>query len=133
MSWRSTDGGKTWSQGLRVNDVPESTREGLHGLAAAQDGTVWASGWIFAKKACGSMERSRRTAERRGAAISKIYVSPDGHICECCHPTAYIGPQGELYAMWRNWLSGSRDMYYAVSTDRKTWAAPEDSARALGP
>src|SRR4051794_15559699 len=41
-SWRSTDNGKSWSKGLRVNDVPEATREGLHGLAAAPDGTVWA-------------------------------------------------------------------------------------------
>ena len=55
-------------------------------------------------------------------ANQKVYESPDGHICECCHPTAYISPTGEMYAMWRNWVSGSRDMYYTRSTDGKTWA-----------
>ena len=63
------------------------------------------------------------------AANQKIYESPDGHICECCHPTAYIGPQGELYAMWRNWVSGSRDMYYAVSGRSKDLVRGEATRR----
>jgi hypothetical protein len=46
-----------------------------------------------------------------------IYDSPDGHICECCHPSTAIAPDGTLYTMWRNWLSGARDMYLGVSRD----------------
>jgi hypothetical protein len=46
-----------------------------------------------------------------------IYDSPAGHICECCHPSAAVAPDGTLSAMWRNWLGGSRDMYLAVSRD----------------
>lgn len=52
-----------------------------------------------------------------------VYESPDGHICECCHPSVKIGAKGEIVAMWRNWLSGNRDMYVARSTDGgKTFA-----------
>jgi hypothetical protein len=34
VAWRSTDGGKTWSRPVRVNDVAGSAREGLHAMAA---------------------------------------------------------------------------------------------------
>ena len=32
-AWRSTNGGRTWSKPVTVNDVPSSAREGLHSLA----------------------------------------------------------------------------------------------------
>ena len=121
MSWNSTDNGKSWSQGVRINDVPESAREGLHGIAAAEDGKVWTVWLDLREKGMRLYGSLSNDGGRTWAANQEIYASPDGHICECCHPTAYIGPKGELYAMWRNWLSGSRDMHYAVSTDRKTW------------
>ena len=54
-----------------------------------------------------------------------IYQSPDGHICECCVPNVAISPTGEIAAMWRNWLGGSRDMWAAMSTDGgKTFPKP---------
>jgi hypothetical protein len=122
ISWRSTDNGKTWSAGVRVNEVPDSAREGLHGMAGAPDGTLWIT-WLDIRHE--GMRLYGALSKDGGATWGdnqEIYVSPDGHICECCHPTAQIGPQGELVAMWRNWVSGSRDMYYAISSDAKTWS-----------
>ncbi len=112
--WISRDGGAHWSQAAGVNDVPKAAREGLHAMAAHSN-TV-ATAWLDLRTA---------KTELRGA-ISKdggvtwstnflIYRSPDGHICECCHPSLAFGPNGKLFAMWRNWLKGSRDMYLAVS------------------
>jgi hypothetical protein len=123
LSWRSTDGGKTWSEGTRVNDVPTSAREGLHGLAAGPNGVLWTVWLDLREKGMRLMGSISTDAGKTWQPNQLVYASPDGHICECCHPTAYVGPKGELYAMWRNWLSGSRDMYYAVSTDRKTWSS----------
>ena len=123
LSWRSADKGKTWSQGMRVNDVATSAREGLHGIAAGPNGTLWAVWLDLREKGMRLMGSLSTDAGKTWTPNQLVYASPDGHICECCHPTAYVGPNGELYAMWRNWLSGSRDMYYAVSTDRKTWSA----------
>lgn len=126
--WRSSDDGKTWSSGKMVNDVPGSAREGLHSLAAAPDGTAFLT-WLDLRT--GSMKLYGAVSRDGGLSWSPnrvVYESPDGHICECCHPNAGIGSKGELFAMWRNWKGGSRDMYLAASPDLgKSW-----SARKLG-
>ncbi len=41
LTWRSTDGGKTWLEGAHVNGVPSSAHEGLHHLAVSPDGTFY--------------------------------------------------------------------------------------------
>jgi hypothetical protein len=46
-----------------------------------------------------------------------IYQSPDGSVCQCCQPQAAYDPKGTLHVMWRNALSGARDMYYCSSKD----------------
>jgi len=62
-------------------------------------------------------------------ANSLIYKSPDGHICECCHPSVAMDAVGRVAVMWRNWLGGARDLYLATSGDRgKTF----NTARKLG-
>src|SRR6202040_2323112 len=43
-AWRSTDGGKTWSTGVTVNDQPASAREGLHAMTSAR-GLLFAA-WL---------------------------------------------------------------------------------------
>ena len=59
----------------------------------------------------------------------RLYSSPDGTICQCCHPSVTIDAKGALHVMWRNALNGSRDLYYISSVDGgKTFA----SARKLG-
>jgi hypothetical protein len=115
VSWRSPDGGQTWSGPVRVNDVAESAREGLHGLAAG-NGVIFAT-WLDLRTGAMRLEGSvSRDGGRTWGKNRVVYDSPDGHICECCHPTARIAG-GRLYAMWRNWLGGMRDMYLAVSSD----------------
>lgn len=116
LSWRSTDQGATWSQAVRVNSVPQSAREGLHAMAAGA-GMV-AAVWLDMRKE--GMRLYGAVSKDGGASWSEnrlVYESPDGHICECCHPSVKIGAKGEIVAMWRNWLSGNRDMYLARSTD----------------
>ena len=116
VAWRSTDGGRTWSKGVRVSDVPAAAREGLHGMAAGK-GIVFAT-WLDLR---GQGTRLYGSISRDGGATwSKnrlVYESPDGRICECCHPSAKVAGDGKIYVMWRNALGGSRDMYLAVSTD----------------
>jgi hypothetical protein len=46
-----------------------------------------------------------------------VYKSPDGSVCECCHPSVAHDSKGTIYVMWRNSLAGARDMYLATSTD----------------
>jgi hypothetical protein len=114
--WRSTDDGKTWSQAIRVNDIPNAPNEGLHTLAADAKGNLFAA-WLDHRSGKGTTLYGARSSDA-GATWSKnflVYQSPDGTICECCHPSSAFAPDGQLLVMWRNWLDGSRDMYLARS------------------
>jgi len=118
-AWRSVDGGKTWSTGVRVNDVAGAAREGLHAMSAG-GGVIYAV-WLDLRakgtRLYGSISKDG------GGTWSKntlVYESPDGHICECCHPSVKVNAKGEIAVMWRNWLGGSRDMYVAWSKDGGT-------------
>lgn len=117
LAWRSTDGGQTWSEGVRVNDVEASAREGLHGMAAGADGSLFVV-WLDLRET--GMRLYGASSRDGGGSWSQntlAYESPDGHICECCHPSVAIDAQGNVTVMWRNWLDRSRDLYTARSTD----------------
>ncbi len=117
VSWRSTDGGRTWLKGPVINDRPNAAREGLHGMAAGPDGLLYA---VWLDDRAGGKEVYGAYSDDGGATWSKnvrIYHSPDGHVCECCHPSVLVGNGGKVYVMWRNWLGGSRDFYVARSDD----------------
>ncbi|HEX8310273.1 MAG TPA: sialidase family protein [Chthoniobacteraceae bacterium] len=116
-AWVSTDEGRTWAQPVQINDVPNSAREGLHAMAGDGKGFVIAM-WLDLRN--GGMELWSSTSSDGGTswgANIRVYASPDGNICECCHPSVAVSSKGEIAVMWRNWLAGSRDMYLAMSRD----------------
>jgi hypothetical protein len=125
-SWTSADGGKTWKEGESINIAPKSAREGLQALAGDGRGLV-AAVWLDLRgKGTELWGRFSHDGGATWAADASIYQSPDGHICECCVPSVVIGAKGEIAAMWRNWLGGSRDMWAAISTDGgKTFPKPQ--------
>ncbi len=126
LVWRSRDGGKTWSRGKAINDVPASATEGLHTLASDGKGTLFAA-WLDKRGAKGTRLYSSRSTDA-GLTWSRniaVYESPDGSICECCHPSAAIDAAGKLLVMWRNELGGSRDMYLAESLDGRSFSTPQ--------
>lgn len=118
LAWRSVDAGKTWQGPARVSDVPGAAREGLHAMAASPDGKTVACAWLDLR---GKGTEIYASVSRDGGATwgrnARVYASPDGTVCECCHPSLAFGPKGELLVMWRNALGGARDMYLARSTD----------------
>ena len=125
LSWRSRDGGRTWSKSQVVNDVPAAAVEGLHGLSGSADGKLFAV-WLDTRSGKGK-QLYGAVSKDGGATWSKnipIYSSPAGTICECCHPSAAIDDRGRLLVMWRNSLAGSRDMYEAASADGATFTEP---------
>ena len=124
FAWRSLDDGKTWSKGARVNDVAGAPTEGLHALTSDGHDHLFAA-WLDKRSGKGTKLYGSRSADG-GLTWSKnmlIYDSPDGTICECCHPSvAFDG--GEILVMWRNALAGSRDMYLARSIDGISFGPP---------
>ena len=124
--WRSSDGGKTWSGGGSINDSPGAATEGLHSLAAGSKGRLFAA-WLDKREPNGVRLYGARSTDG-GLTWSKnvlIYQSPDGSICQCCHPSVAVDANGGIVVMWRNWLRGSRDMYLASSRDGLEFGKPE--------
>ena len=149
LAWRSPDGRKSWTGPTRVNTVESSAREGLHGMAAGPNGQVFCT-WLDLRnkktEVYGSLSKDGGATWEPDALV---YRSPEGSVCECCHPSAAFGPDGTLHVMWRNQLKGDRDLYLTSSADggktfrpaeklgRGTWtlkACPMDGgAVAAGP
>jgi hypothetical protein len=126
IAWRSENGGKSWSKGVAVNDFSGAPTEGLHALAADAKGNFFAA-WLDKRGGHGTKLYGARSTDG-GLTWSKnvlIYESPDGTICECCHPSIAFDSGGQILVMFRNWLRGSRDMYLARSDDGATFSKPE--------
>lgn len=134
LAWRSVDRGRTWSGPVRVNDVPKASREGLHAMVAMPDGRLFAA-WLDLRNLVPGKpgtELYGAYSNDGGQSWSKnivVYRSPDGTICQCCHPSLTVDSQGVLHVMWRNVMKGNRDLYTASSRDGGTsW----DAAAKLG-
>lgn len=129
LAWRSRDSGRSWSDPVVVNDVAGAAREGLHSMAVGPNGLPFCA-WLDLRNK--GTEVSGSTSRDGGATWSRnvlVYHSPDGNVCECCHPSVVFAPDGDLFVMWRNALNGNRDMYFTTSKDAgETFA----SARRLG-
>jgi len=126
LIWRSLDDGKTWSAGALINDVQGAPTEGLHALASNGTGRVFAA-WLDKRSGKGTQLYGARSTDG-GLTWSKnfvIYQSPEGTICECCHPSVALDSNGQPLVMWRNWLAGSRDLYLLQSRDGFTFDQPE--------
>ena len=129
VAWFSSNQGATWSAAARINSVTNTAREGLHAMAGDGRQTVH-SAWLDLRN--GKTELWGASSADGGHTWGEnrlIYKSPDGHICECCHPSLAVDGRGRVWAMWRNWLDGARDMYAGVSEDGGRTFAP---ARKLG-
>jgi hypothetical protein len=112
MAWRSTDGGRTWSPAVKVNDVDGAAREGLHAMAAL--GSTVVTAWLDLRARGTQLYASISSdAGRTWSRNILVYESPSGTICQCCHPSLAITEAGEILVMFRNALDGHRDFYLA--------------------
>jgi hypothetical protein len=117
LSWRSEDGGTTWKGPVRVNDVVDSAREGLHAMASGSDDSIWCV-WLDLRdkktEVYAAVSRDKGTTWEPNICV---YRSPDGSVCECCHPSVIVSGES-IHVMFRNSLDGNRDMYVTSSDDR---------------
>jgi hypothetical protein len=113
-SWRSTDGGKSWSAGPRI---AASAGEGFVGLGSDGAKRLWAA-WLAPQD--GHVTLFGAHSEDAGVNWSAplvVYRSADGNVCECCHPSVAFAANGDVLVMFRNSLGGARDFYLARSGD----------------
>lgn len=120
LVYHSLDQGKTWRGPVRVNATADSAREGLHAMAAGPRGQICCV-WLDLRNR--KTEVYAATSADGGKSWSsnvRVYQSPDGSVCECCHPSVVYDASGKMHVMWRNSLGGSRDMYIAASANGGT-------------
>lgn len=129
LAWQSRDEGESWRGPFRVNDVPSAAREGLHAMVAGPNGQIVCA-WLDLRGAGTQLYAS--TSRDNGVTWQPnrlVYRSPDKTICECCHPSLAFDANGTLWVMWRNAVSGNRDMYVCRSQDNGRTFTP---AQKLG-
>ncbi|MCU1325414.1 MAG: BNR/Asp-box repeat protein [Bryobacterales bacterium] len=117
LAWRSTDNGKTWSKGTPINDAPGAAREGLHSMTSNGRDLVFATWLDLRDKGTRLYSAVSRDGGKSWSKNVLVQASPSGSICQCCHPSAAIGPDGRITVMFRNESAGARDMYIVASSD----------------
>jgi hypothetical protein len=111
-------GAGSWSKAMKVNDVDSVSKEALMSLGA--DGVNAFAVWLDNRGNDGKAQRLYGAQSKDGGKTwSKnilVYASPDKTICECCKPSVAI-KGNNVYAMFRNWINGNRDLYLIASTN----------------
>jgi hypothetical protein len=126
LVWGRSENGE-WKKLGRVNEVEGSAREGLHNMTAGIDGQLWCC-WLDLRSGKTELYGARSAdGGSRWETNRLAYRSPDGSVCECCHPSIVADPQGHIHVLFRNQLGGNRDMYVVSSEDGETFG----SARSL--
>ena len=113
-SFRLSHQTKRWEPIELTNDLKGSAPEGLMSIAADDHDNFYAV-WLDNREK--KHNQIFFSSLKSGSSWSKnrlIYESPSGHVFECCKPSiATAGAQ--VTVMFRNWLWGSRDLYYLTS------------------
>lgn len=149
MFSRSTDGGKTWSQPIKLSSVPGLPRddngalEGFHGVVGPDGAlyTIWddRDGIMMAVSRDGgrTFSKDRRiipagpgyfgiTGVSRSNGFPQIGLDPHG-IGDKSNPRENNGKKhgGNLYVAWSDYSNGDVDVFVSSSGDYgKTWSAP---------
>jgi hypothetical protein len=111
-AWRSPDDGTSWSEPVRVGDAEGCAAEGLFDLTALADGR-FAAVWLDVRQRGTRLLADFSEDGARWAKDAVAYTSPDGSICECCHPAVAPCADGGTAVAWRNSLDGARDVWVA--------------------
>jgi len=129
----STDRGQSFSSEVKVNDDKAPGAHGMHSLAVAKDGRIYA-GWLDERnvqapkpstKAEGHHMESNRDLYLATSTDGGRSFSPNRKVasdaCPCCKTSLAVAADGTLYAGWRQVLPGSfRHIAVASSTDGGT-------------
>ena len=107
-----------WVQTALANDIAGSAPEGLMSIAADQYDNFYAV-WLDIRNDKNNKICFSKTTDK-GLTWYKnkiAYTSPDKTVCECCKPAIAVSGS-RIFIMFRNWLSGSRDLYLLQSDNK---------------
>ena len=105
-----------WYKSQQVNNISGISKEGLTALDA--DGSNAYAVWLGVNNPKGQSVYLAKSVDG-GKTWNKniiVYASPSGTVCECCKPSLKVSGNN-VYVMFRNFLSGNRDLYLTESSD----------------
>ncbi|HLY11483.1 MAG TPA: sialidase family protein [Planctomycetota bacterium] len=111
----STDGGKTFSKPVQINDVPKKAPESLHWLAAAPNGDVFAV-WLDLRQRDKGQDLGYVKISDQGKKIGKNGLLP-GPLCECCAPGLAVDSKGNPLVLYREGGKVNRSIFLGISTN----------------
>jgi hypothetical protein len=126
----SNDRGQSFASEVKVNDDKTPNAHGMHSLAVANDGRIYAA-WLDERKVP-APKPSTKAEGHHMESNRELYLSysTDGgrtfsanrrvatEACPCCKTALAVAADGMLYAGWRQVLPGSfRHIAVAASTD----------------
>ena len=129
----SNDRGQSFASEVKVNDDKEPNAHGMHSLAVAKDGRVYAA-WLDERNVPQPMPSTKAEGHHM-ESNRDVYLSysTDGgrtfsanrrvaaEACPCCKTSLAVAEDGTLYAGWRQVLPGSfRHIAVASSADGGT-------------
>ena len=129
----SKDRGQSFASEVKINDDKEPNAHGMHSLAVAPDGRVYAA-WLDERNVH-EPQPSTKAEGHHMESNREVYLSysTDGgrtfsanrkvamEACPCCKTSLAVAADGTLYAGWRQVLPGSfRHIAVASSTDGGT-------------
>lgn len=101
----STDGGKSFSKPVQINEVSKKAPESLHWLAAAPNGDVFVA-WLDMRQQVKGQDLAWVKITDQGRKIGKNQIIP-GPLCECCAPGLTVDAKGNPMLIYRE--SGKRN------------------------
>ncbi len=110
---RSSDGAKSWTKPIQVNEVSKKAPESLHWMAVAPDGIAHVA-WLDNRRG-GREQRvfySRVAGEKPGANVALTEA-----VCECCAPGLAVDGKGNPVLVVRGWAKRNREVIVTRSTD----------------
>ena len=121
---RSTNGGKTFSPSILVNDDEQVIGHSFDSIHVAPDGVVHVA-WIDGREGKKESGTFVTRSTDRGRTVAKN-LKVDDNTCVCCRTSLTTGPEGTLYLAWRKVLPGEvRETVVARSTDGgNTFSSP---------
>jgi hypothetical protein len=95
---QSKDGGKSFSEPLRINVREKKAPEGLHALAVAPDGTAHLA-WLDISARSGPGQDLLYARLANGAITDRTTLAQT--VCECCAPGIGLDGTGNPSVAWR--------------------------------
>jgi hypothetical protein len=115
----STDGGKSFSKPVAINDAPKKAPESLHWLAAGPTGDVFAVWLDLRNRDKGGQDLAWVKISDQGKKVGRNNLLP-GPICECCAPGLTVDAKGNPMVLYREGGKANRSIFLGVSTNGGT-------------